>query len=50
MTDYYGQKVITKDDMERMLDEYYEARGWDRDTGIPLPEHLKSLGLEDYAV
>jgi len=48
MMDYYGQKVITKADTECMLDEYYDARGWDRDTGIPSYEHLKSLGLEDY--
>jgi aldehyde:ferredoxin oxidoreductase len=49
LVDYYGQKGISKMDVERLLDEYYEARGWDRDTGIPLAEHLKSLGLEEYA-
>ena len=36
--------------MERMLDEYYEARGWDRDTGAPLPELLKALDLDDFTV
>lgn len=50
MMDYYKQKVITKSDTERMLDEYYEARGWNRDTGAPLPEKLKALGLEKFAV
>ena len=25
---------------------YYEALGWDQETGKPLPETLKSLGLE----
>ncbi len=50
MMDYYGQKVITKADVERLLDEYYEAQGWDRDSGIPLDEHLQSLGLEELAV
>lgn len=32
------------EDFERMLDEYYELRGWDRN-GIPKPEKLKQLGL-----
>ncbi len=32
-----------------MLDEYYTFRGWDLKTGIPTPERLVSLGLEDVA-
>lgn len=31
---------------DQMLDEYYEARGWDRTTGIPKKEKLQELGLE----
>ena len=31
---------------ETMLDEYYHLRGWDR-KGVPTPERLKQLGLED---
>ncbi len=31
---------------ESMLDNYYKLMGWDRKTGRPLPETLKSLGLE----
>jgi aldehyde:ferredoxin oxidoreductase len=26
---------------------YYEQMGWDPDTGKPLPETLKALGLDD---
>jgi aldehyde:ferredoxin oxidoreductase len=37
--------VITRDDLALMLDEYYAARGWDRDTGIPTREKLEELGL-----
>jgi aldehyde:ferredoxin oxidoreductase len=37
--------VISKDDLALMLDEYYTARGWDRDTGIPTREKLEELGL-----
>jgi aldehyde:ferredoxin oxidoreductase len=32
---------------ERMLNEYYEARGWDQETSIPTSEKLKGLGLDD---
>ena len=32
--------------LEPMLNEYYEARGWDRKTGRPRPEKLKELNLE----
>jgi aldehyde:ferredoxin oxidoreductase len=28
------------------LDDYYAVRGWNKD-GIPTPEKLKELGLED---
>ena len=28
-----------------MLDEYYDERGWDRETGIPYAETLERLGL-----
>ena len=32
-------------DYKRMLDEYYEARGWNRETGIPTKGKLQQLGL-----
>ena len=50
MMDYFGKKIITKADTERMLDEYYEARGWERETGIPSLEFLESIGLADYGL
>ena len=33
----------------RMLDEYYDLHGWDRETGFPTRETLASLGLEHVA-
>jgi aldehyde:ferredoxin oxidoreductase len=33
-------------DYAGMLDEYYKARGWSKDTGIPTKEKLHRLGLE----
>ena len=34
-------------ELDDMLDQYYQARGWDVKTGIPLDETLRRLGLED---
>jgi len=39
--------LVTQEELDFMLDDYYEARGWSRD-GIPTPEKLRELGLEDY--
>ncbi len=36
-------------DLQGMLYTYYEARGWDLETGRPSREKLLSLGLEDVA-
>jgi aldehyde:ferredoxin oxidoreductase len=36
--------VITKEDLDKMLDEYYAFRNWDSN-GIPTEEKLKALGL-----
>jgi aldehyde:ferredoxin oxidoreductase len=32
--------------LDPMLDSYYEARGWDVETGVPSPDKLKELGLD----
>jgi aldehyde:ferredoxin oxidoreductase len=34
-------------DIEAMLAAYYQARGWDPQTGKPTREKLMELGLED---
>lgn len=34
---------------EVMLDDYYELRGWDKETGIPRRAKLEQVGLEDVA-
>jgi aldehyde:ferredoxin oxidoreductase len=34
-------------ELEAMLDEYYLARGWDIETGLPTKEKLEELGLDD---
>ncbi|MFC1901865.1 aldehyde ferredoxin oxidoreductase family protein [Chloroflexota bacterium] len=39
--------VLSKNTIERLLDEYYELRGWDIKTGLPTKEKLIELGLGD---
>ena len=42
-------QVISKEDLDRMLDEYYEARGWDRLTTTPTRKTLEALDLKTVA-
>ncbi len=42
-----GQRTTQKD-LDAMLDEFYEAFGWDRE-GIPKRETLIKLGIEEFA-
>lgn len=35
--------------LDAMLDDYYEARGWDKRTGVPTREKLEELGLKEVA-
>jgi aldehyde:ferredoxin oxidoreductase len=41
-------KLITQENLDRMLDRYYELRGWTKD-GRPRREKLVELGLADVA-
>jgi len=41
-----ADEAITKDDLDRMLDEYYGLRGWSTE-GIPKEETLLRLGLKE---
>jgi aldehyde:ferredoxin oxidoreductase len=45
---YFGAP-ISREGAEQMLDDYYDERGWDRQTGIPTAEKLASLGLASIA-
>jgi aldehyde:ferredoxin oxidoreductase len=38
---------LSRETIGRVLDEYYDARGWDRETGIPTPQTLDRLGIEE---
>ncbi|MBE0414997.1 MAG: hypothetical protein IBX36_00445 [Dehalococcoidia bacterium] len=48
MRDYFGHAIITREDTERALDDYYDESGWDRETSFPTDEKLKELGLEGF--
>ena len=39
--------VVTQEELDLLLDDYYQARGWNAD-GIPTKDTLQKLGLEDY--
>jgi len=39
--------VIDQKKVDRMLDDYHSARGWDRKQGIPTKKKIKELGLEE---
>lgn len=42
---YKGQ-TFSMGMLNKMLDYYFECRGWDKETGIPRSEKLNELGLE----
>lgn len=46
LCDYFG-KPLSREDCERLLDDYYDERGWDIETGIPTEKTLTECGLED---
>jgi aldehyde:ferredoxin oxidoreductase len=40
--------VVTQEELDLMLDDYYEARGWSLD-GVPKAAKLKELGMDEFA-
>jgi aldehyde:ferredoxin oxidoreductase len=40
--------VYAAEELQKLLDEYYDLRGWDKETGYPTKEKLAALGLEEY--
>ena len=36
---------ITVQEFKKLLTEYYQMRGWYKETGVPLPETLRRLKL-----
>ncbi|MEX1330099.1 MAG: aldehyde ferredoxin oxidoreductase C-terminal domain-containing protein, partial [Desulfobacterales bacterium] len=44
---YEKEAQCATQNFDDMLDEYYDARKWDKQTGKPSEEILKELGLEN---
>lgn len=49
LTDYYKTKVLSKEELEALLNDYYDERGWDIQKGIPARQKLIDLGLDKVA-
>jgi aldehyde:ferredoxin oxidoreductase len=47
LMDYYKTTELSREDVERLLDDYYDESGWDKKTTAPTAEKLKELDLED---
>ncbi|MGM0400992.1 MAG: aldehyde ferredoxin oxidoreductase N-terminal domain-containing protein [Chloroflexota bacterium] len=43
-----GKGNFSPERFRALLDEYYALRGWDPESGVPLPETLRELGLEGF--
>lgn len=43
----HGDRPATREDLENLLDDYYDERGWDIKSGIPPEQKLGALGLKD---
>ena len=42
-------KLIDRKDLNQWLDDYYDERGWEIETGIPKKEKLSELDMDDVA-
>lgn len=49
LQDYFGTKIITREEAEKILDSYYGEKGWDIPTGKPSRKKLDELGLSKVA-
>ena len=45
ITDYYQTSELNRSDIEALLEDYYDERGYDKKSGLPTKEKLKELGL-----
>ncbi|MEM2986927.1 MAG: aldehyde ferredoxin oxidoreductase C-terminal domain-containing protein, partial [Nitrososphaerota archaeon] len=44
------REKLNREKFKKLLNEYYELRGWDIETGRPKSEKLIQLGLKDVAL
>jgi aldehyde:ferredoxin oxidoreductase len=46
LCDYFGTP-LSREDCNKLLDDYYDERGWDIETGVPTEETLVESDLQD---
>jgi aldehyde:ferredoxin oxidoreductase len=46
LVDYSQKKKLTRENVRRIIDDYYLERGWDAETGAPTSQTLKRLKLD----
>jgi len=46
LKDYFFAAPLAREDVDRLLDDYYDERGWDKKTSLPTAKKLKELGLD----
>lgn len=43
-----GGHRVSKEYLQKTLDDYYDERGWDIKTGVPTKQKLIELGLSEF--
>jgi aldehyde:ferredoxin oxidoreductase len=46
--DFYGEVTITQDIANKLLDDYYDERGWDKQSSYPTVSKIEALTLDKY--
>ncbi len=46
LMDHFETRVLTSEDLNSMLDDYYDERGWGIQSGVPTRVKLSELGLD----
>ncbi len=45
LADYHQNRVLSPEDFERFMDDYYRERGYDIDTGAPTAAMMEEMGI-----
>ena len=45
----HKKSAVDREKFEKLMDEYYELRGWDIETGLLKKENLERLGVSEIA-
>ncbi|MHA1274761.1 MAG: aldehyde ferredoxin oxidoreductase N-terminal domain-containing protein [Promethearchaeota archaeon] len=48
LKDFFGEIIITRELANKLLDDYYDERGWALETGLPSNQKLQELELSEF--